>query len=186
MFQLVQKHVCTSPKRLQERKTKRNLAGDILFFFWKSWIQTRKIQGWIVKLSSVLRIKAQEKTLSLSSGAFPKLSRLLCRATNKRSIVWICKLCDVIETQAPIGITNSLCFQGYQELKYPAVIQSPGARPSQQYQEPAHFLFSHWFQQRKGTDFAPIIIPNNILKNVPQSFNYSFLYSQYNDNKKEG
>lgn len=83
-------------------------------------------------------------------------------------------------------VSQTVCVsKDTRNFKYPAVIQSPGARPSQ-YQEPAHFLFSHCFQQRKGTDFAPIIIPNNILKNIPQSFNYSFLYSQHNDNKKRG
>lgn len=38
---------------------------------------------------------------------------------------------------------------------------------------PAACPLTH-FQQRRDTDFAPMIPPDNILSNNPQSFNYSF------------
>lgn len=38
-------------------------------------------------------------------------------------------------------VSQTVCVaKDTRNFKYPTVVQSPGARPSEQYQEPAHFL----------------------------------------------
>lgn len=119
----------------------RNLVGYIFCFLKKVEFKLKRLGNELARL----KITARETQFSLNSyaysGGFPKLSGLLCRSTNKRFIVRICKLYDIIEIQAPIGITVCVS-RDTRNFNYFAVIQSPRADLPNDTQKPAHFLSS--------------------------------------------